>query len=1542
MKRIITRYILTGLLFLGAFEKSTAQTDTLESDLLTARRASPARTLSMQSMAAVQALATSAPAVSYGSARNFTLNQEFNWSPSSSGGAAEFVVSVEQTLTGYYNPLNTVISSDNSMYTANTGMHSILKRTSGGTQSLFAGGNSTAYGYADGTGSAARFRHPSFVAIDGSGNLFVSDQQNHRIRKITPAGVVSTFAGSGSIGSADGTGTAASFQYPMGLAFDGSGNLYVADAYNHRIRKITPTGVVSTYAGNGTAGLVNGVLLSASFNYPIGLSFDSNGDLYVADRSNFAIRRISGGTVSTVAGNGTTGNIDGTGSAARFQANGLIAEGGNIYFVDQTYHGLKHLSPSGQVVTISSSGQFTGPFGISKGPDGKFYVTENSVDQIKKLSVLPAYSISPALPPGLLFDRYTGRISGKLGQARSSQTYTVTVRNNMGSSTATLTFSVGAVANGPVASTDQNYILTRSPRRAYTSTVALGQKSVDSVNVSIQYFDGLGRPSQSSQWQGSPLKNDIVQYIEYDGYGRENIKYLPHVKNAVKDGSFKTTAKTDQLAYYAATNTWDPAVVKTPNPYAVTVFENSPLNRVKEQGAPGAAWQPLPTAGTGHTVKTDYGTNTATGLDVVKLWTVTANGASGTTNYTAGRLYRTTVRDENTVNTTARAGSVDEYKDFEDRVVLKRVWESESRALNTYYVYDDFGDLRYVIPPADTEKGFSEVTTDTSYATFNNYIYSYKYDGRRRLVEKKIPGKGWEYLVYNTNDQVVLTQDAEQRVRKEWAYNRYDAFGRVTSSGLYTNNVKVTRADVSGLVDTVKGPLWETRTGADYPAPATTFPLAGTGITIKPLIVNYYDDYTFVGATTLPASGITKSTKIKSLQTGSKVYRTDGTAPLFTVMYYDDYGRVIQTASQNHLEGKDYVTNTYNFPGELLTSTRVHTPKTGAATTIVTTNSYDHVGRLIATKEKIGAQAEVTLVSNSYNEIGQLKSKAVGKAGTETSFVNTSTYTYNERGWLSKSTSPKFSQQLKYQDGTGPQWNGNISQQLWGDDATLPNTFSYQYDKLNRLLSGTNGQTGTASIAEVMSYDNMGNIKTLKRDALTATTYTYTGNKLTGLSGGLSGSYTYDANGNVKTDRMGMTLTYNYLNLPETAKKTGVDVAYLYDAAGTKLQKVSKIGTTSVITTIRDYVGGIEYNNGAIDIIHNAVGYAQKNGTGYVYHYNLTDHLGNVRASLKRGSSATAVDLVQRDNYYPFGKRKVVLGGNNKYLYNGKEIQGELGDQYDYGARFYDAEIGRWNVVDPLAEKFGNFSPYNYGVNNPVLMVDPTGMAAEYNWETGKYIDNGREVDFADAMASHGMNADGSSMDPPNEYKYNYESGQYDFVSAEGGNQYDIMHYENASFTINNYAGGERIGPGAWLPKRELASGALEDANWIIDVGVGVGSVSLKLLGNLVAKEGAAWLQGGKTFAQYKAARGGTQTLAKISTSTGTQRISSEFHHAFITQRMQRAYSLPNWLVNNRINVWKLNTVQHSLIDSFRYNFLRAEFKTQVGWFGKYNWFTKF
>ena len=1128
---------------------------------------------------ATQTLLTSnPPSITYSGSGIFSVGSTINWSPVNKGGIAAFGVTINQTFTtGLYNPLNTIMASDGSLYITNAGYHSINKLTSSGVQTIFAGGNSTSYGYTNGPGTSARFRLPNFMAFDANGNLYVADQQNHRIRKITPSGLVSLFAGTGSIGSTNGQATSASFQYPMGLVFDSSGNLYVADAYNNKIRKISPSGIVSDFAGSGIQGLQDGSALSSRFYQPMGLSIDSDGYMYVGDRKNVAIRKInmSTGEVSTLAG-GQIGDVDGIGSAARFSANAVVVEKSNMYLVDQTYNSIKHISPSGQVVTISSPNQFVGPYGISKGSDGFYYITENTSDRIRKVSITPAYSITPNLPEGLVFDRYTGQISGKSNVVVPSKTYTVTARNSIGTSTTTFNLSIGSSDNlifNP--SSSQNYVIEKTPRRPYKAGMDITGKPVDSINVNIQYFDGLGRPMQTVQWQVSPTKKDIVQHLEYDGFGRESKKYLPYAESTSNNGSYKPSAKINQANFYTSSTITD--VVRINQPYAETVFENSPLNRILEQGAPGAAWQPAASRSTtGRTVATDYGTNVASGIEAVRLWTVGTNNTTSSGNYLAGKLYKTTIKDENWV--TGKAGTVDEYKDFEDRAVLKRVWESEVKKLDTYYIYDDFGDLRYVIPPGYPIAATGTVTITDNSAAFNEQIYAYKYDERRRLIEKKIPGKGWDWLVYNVNDQVVMTQDAVQRSKtvKEWSYTKYDAFGRVTESGILTASYadRATAQVAANTHGTTSNLYWETRDVVVKSTPVVltkysnvSFPITN----LKPLLVNYYDDHNFEKADTLllKPTGITKSLKNKTLLTGVKVFQDDGSSPLLTINYYDDRGRLIQSARQNHLGGTDYVTNTYSFVGELLTSKREHKASaSGAMTTLLTTNTYDHVGRLKDTKHRVNTQTEVILTRNEYNEIGQLKTKRQHSENSGTNFITSTSYTYNERGWTTKATSPHFTYELKYNTGTNSQYNGNIAQQLWGHGSTsTPNVYSYTYDRINRLSKGESSGT---IMFERLQYDDRGNILKLVRNSNTlddtvATSYTYENNNLSNrlksiTKSSTTNTYTYDVNGNATKDRTGMTFTYNHLNLPKTATKSGTSVTYLYDAMGSKLRKTAVLG----------------------------------------------------------------------------------------------------------------------------------------------------------------------------------------------------------------------------------------------------------------------------------------------------------------------------------------------------------------------------------------------
>jgi len=458
----------------------------------------------------------------------------------------------------------------------------------------------------------------------------------------------------------------------------------------------------------------------------------------------------------------------------------------------------------------------------------------------------------------------------------------------------------------------------------------------------------------------------------------------------------------------------------------------------------------------------------------------------------------------------------------------------------------------------------------------------------------------------------------------------------------------------------------------------------------------------------VPTGDQMPAARTKTLLTGTKV-NTLGTATmLLTVNYYDDEGRVIQSKSQNHVNGTDVVDNTYDFIGQLKASKRTHVGN-GATTIIATRYDLDHMGRKLATWESINGAPEIALNRMSYNELGQLIKKSVHSSDT-TNFLQSGTYAYNERGWTKTYTSPQFSYDLKYQDGTTAQFNGNIANQSWGANGSNPNTFTYGYDKLNRLLSGTS--TGIV-MSEILTYDVMGNIASLNRNG-TLGTYAYTGNKLNQVTGGLAtGLYTYDANGNAKIDgRTAVSLTYNQLNLPATVTKTGLTMAYTYDATGAKLRKVSN-------GAIRDYVKGIEYDGANIDIIHTDEGLARRSGTTYSYEYNLTDHLGNVRLSFYKNPIA-ALEVLQRTDYYPFGKTLVAKDGPNKYLYNGKELQSEFSapnkdGQLDYGARFYDPEIGRWNVVDPLAEIYDDVSSYSYAFNNSVRYTDPDGMQVEDN-----------------------------------------------------------------------------------------------------------------------------------------------------------------------------------------------------------------------------------
>ncbi|MCC8409079.1 DUF6443 domain-containing protein [Mucilaginibacter sp. UR6-1] len=949
-------------------------------------------------------------------------------------------------------------------------------------------------------------------------------------------------------------------------------------------------------------------------------------------------------------------------------------------------------------------------------------------------------------------------------------------------------------------SSNQNYIRVRTPRTKITTDSKLQTLSsnADSVMTEVQYYDGLGRPLQTLQVKGNPNKTkDIVQPVAYDDYGREVRKYLPFAHPGAADGSYKGDALIRQQAFYYPSGSGPQqvnGVVRTATPYAQLVYEASPLNRVLEQGAPGEVWQP----GAGHTVRSNiyfnnqsaFGTSVLTdnpGSKRVALYTVSSAGAltrsTTSPNYADNQLLITIVKDENWKSGDGCLNTVEEYKDKDGHVILKRTYNKKGNLLemlSTHYVYDDLGNLRYVLVPGSNPDAASGVPTQT---VLDAFCYQYKYDSRNRLSEKKIPGKGWEFIVYNKLDQVCMTQDANQRNKapQEWSYSKYDGLGRVVITGIWKHTGSNADANstapskthynwLQGVYNTSTDPLWETRDNST----ATGY----TNVSLPqdaPAVYNtisYYDDYTAPGLPALYALLTGGTSKPKGSLTAARVaiINSDGTVSsnmLWTVNYYDSQGRLLNLYKQHYKGGSvpdeknyDLVTYYYNFNDQQTVTQRKHyiSSSTTQRMTISTRNIYDHMGRKVKTWQAIGNAGQTSnprtlLAQLDYNEIGQLMNKKLHSTDSAT-FKQSIDYRYNERGWLSSIGDPDnitagsiFGMKLDYHEGANKQYNGNIGGMSWqtkvpANPAGLyqqKQNYLYTYDNLNRLITAAYGDaTGTNSnkFNEDLTYDMMGNILTLKRRGGSATiyvndfAYNYTsggaGNKLWSVTdagtNNQPGSYTYDGNGNVITDTRNQItgITYNMLNLPSTVNRTGGNINYIYDAAGNKLRKTG--------TETREYIDGIEYSGTTVAFISNEEGRAVPNGSAaYSYDYYLKDHLGNTRAAIKQDGS-----IVQVQDYYAFGLsfnpgNTYTPGPENRYKYNGKELQSETG-QYDYGARFYDPVIARWGATDPLAEKLRRWSPYNYGDDNPIRNIDPDGMQSEDHGRKRKKADSPKPV----------------------------------------------------------------------------------------------------------------------------------------------------------------------------------------------------------------------
>ena len=797
-----------------------------------------------------------------------------------------------------------------------------------------------------------------------------------------------------------------------------------------------------------------------------------------------------------------------------------------------------------------------------------------------------------------------------------------------------------------------NYVRTRS------MLDETGGKYLDKV----EYFDGLGRPFQTVLKKVTASNSNLVTLQEYDVAGRAANSWLPIVSpdDYVAPSSFKSSAPGN----YGNDS----------RPYSQPVYEASPLNRTVKEYGPGAAWY------SSHSVNTDYLANSTANaqLNCINYSVSSAGALTSNGSYASGQLsvVKTTDEDLNVSYT---------FTDKMGHVVLSRQMKG-SETHDTYYVYDDKSNLCFVLQPMYQ-----------SLANLDLYAFQYKYDGRNRCIWKKLPGAGYVEMVYDNADRLVFSQDGNQRALTSgnWTYYKYDGLNRLTEQGTCTNKV-------------------------------TT---SGTNV----LVQHFYDSYAFRSQAGFNNSNFPDdaSGNGKGALTASVATVLGSSNKIYTAYYYDIKGRVAKTVQSNLLGSYDVTATIYTFTDKPATVTHTHTASGKPTRTEMYTYSYNHADRLLKVEHTLGG-TKITLADYAYDNLGRLQSKSLHGSAT-----NKLTYAYNVRGWLTGISGSKFTQNLYYNNGNGTaKYNGSISSMTWkaGNESTVRG-YKFTYDGLDRMLNATYGETAGISTnanrfsENVTGYDKNGNIKTLQRYGQTAAsgyglidnlTFTLGGNQLTRVDDAVATSaynngfefkdgvkqaneYNYDSNGNLTKDlNKGITnISYNCLNLPSVVTfSDGSTITYTYAADGTKLKTVHKTGST---TTTTDYCGNVVYENGVQKLLLTDEGYVTLSDSKY--HYYLKDHQGNNRVVINQSGT-----VEETNHYYPFGGVFASAGNVQPYKYNGKEYDGKKGlNWYDYGARMYDAALGRFMTVDPLAEKYYPMSPYGYCLNNPIKFIDADG-----------------------------------------------------------------------------------------------------------------------------------------------------------------------------------------------------------------------------------------
>ena len=872
----------------------------------------------------------------------------------------------------------------------------------------------------------------------------------------------------------------------------------------------------------------------------------------------------------------------------------------------------------------------------------------------------------------------------------TARTATLSVRTTTGGGAfVAVLLSQDASTPGPTPGPDERISLAGNWTINRTYTNGAGSTFFEDIT----FYNGLGYAEQVVQVGASPSGGrNIVTPLYYDQVMRPEARtYLPYVStSSTRAEESMSTVFSNQAAWYNG-NGWSGQGAYA---FSENEYEASALDRVLKAHKSGSVYSR--TQSGSRSVQFGYAANSA---NEVRKLSVNGSGALVLSGgyYASGTLNRVTTTDEDGCVTV-------EWTDNAGRTVMSRQ-TSGSTNMDTYYVYDDVGNLSWVISPeGSAQLGTSGTwslsdgtgTADVNGSSAARYCYIYTWDGRGRQLSRKIPGKAVEYFVYDRAGNLVMSQDGLQRAASRWVTMRYDDAGRVVRRALLSSSQG--RAYFQNLFE-----------GSNYPSAVYQ---SSDAALLEEAVYGSYATVPYSLAFSA-VSGVTPAvdqSRIRGLKTYEKVAVLSGTGVpsswIQRAFYYDQLGRLIQTVESNAMGTISRYSSGYDFLGNVVASREQHGSDYRTASM-----TYDQRGRLLS--ESTGVNGSVTAtMSYGYDPLGRPKTTTSGSGSNAV----VTTDSYNIQGWLSSRTALRgssnvFSMNLGYyspvQSGAAARYSGDISSWSWTQSGQGQKAYAFSYDGAHRLTAGQyySGGSATNALSEKgIAYDRAGNITSLTRynaaGSATGLSFAYAGNRRT--------SYEYDANGNVTSDATNsLQSSYNLLNLPAQTK-TGSTVkanhTYLSDGAKASVLNASGMGY--------DYNGSFTYShasNGSrsLESVAFSGGRIRKSGSSYYVDYYVTDHLGSVRAIVNASGS-----VVEQNDYYPFGARHangLSTLSSNRWRFSGKEeYDSAFGIAYDdFGARLYDRTA--WTAIDPLAEKYYSVSPYSYCAGNPVRFVDLDG-----------------------------------------------------------------------------------------------------------------------------------------------------------------------------------------------------------------------------------------